>query len=42
MIVETVGTLDCETFVKVLISIIRENEIKDKEEDAEDSSEKEE
>lgn len=35
MIVETVGTLDCETFVKVLISIIRENEIKGNEEEAE-------
>ncbi|HFK1754358.1 TPA: hypothetical protein ACGXP3_004842 [Bacillus cereus] len=42
MIVETVGTLDCETFAKVLISIVRENAIKDKEEKAEDSSEKEE
>ncbi|WP_277752281.1 hypothetical protein [Bacillus cereus] len=42
MIVETVGTLDCETFAKVFLSIVRENAIKDKEEKAEDSSEKEE
>ncbi len=42
MLVETVGTLDCETFVKVLISIIRENEIKDKEEEAKDPKDKEE
>ncbi|WP_257153141.1 hypothetical protein [Bacillus cereus] len=36
MIVETVGTLDCETFAKVFLSIVRENAIKDKEEKAED------
>ncbi|MCU5504760.1 hypothetical protein OCB09_15470 [Bacillus cereus] len=42
MKVETVGTLDCETFTKVFLSIVRENAIKDKEEEAEDSSEKEE
>lgn len=35
MIVETVGTLDCKTFAEVFLSIVRENAIKDKEEEAE-------
>lgn len=35
MIVESVGTLDCKTFAEVLISIVRENAIKDNEEEAE-------
>ncbi|WP_277752064.1 hypothetical protein [Bacillus cereus] len=42
MKVETVGTLDCETFAKVLISIVRENALKDKEEETEDPKDKEE
>ncbi|MEC3575286.1 hypothetical protein P4V72_29455 [Bacillus thuringiensis] len=42
MIVESVGTLDCKTFAKVLISIVRENAIKDNEEEAEAPKDKEE
>ncbi|MDZ5475818.1 hypothetical protein [Bacillus thuringiensis] len=42
MKVETVGTLDCETFAKVLISIVRENALKNKEEETEDPKDKEE
>ncbi len=42
MILETVGTLDCETFAKVLISIVRENAIKNNEEEAEEPKDKEE
>ncbi|HHT7151726.1 MULTISPECIES: hypothetical protein [Bacillus cereus group] len=42
MKVETVGTLDCETFAKVFLSIVRENAIKDNEEKAEDLKDREE